>query len=260
MDHHVARPRRTFAGLAAMAAGAVALTVGAFPGVAGATGGDDDDHHENPGTQNPCPDDGWYWHWGPDNQEDVPGTHTQDDPALEEEESGEGEISFTISNVREEGDGKAFEFESSVPVTVVSVRGWQDDGNLNEFEPAATTGTATGGDDYIKHVIVCPAEEETPPSSEPTVPPSSTPTVPPSSTPTVPPSSTPDTMPPSSVPDTTPSSVTPTTEATTTTISSGGSLPNTGSNTGPMVAIGAGLLVVGVALVAGTRKFWSRFV
>jgi hypothetical protein len=201
MDHHVARPRRTFAGLAAMAAGAVALTVGAFPGVAGATGGDDDDDHhggrpDHPGLENLCPEDGWYWHWGPDNQNEVEGAHTQDDENFDS--GSDAAITFTISNVRDldniqEGEGgKVFDFTSSVPVTVVSVRGYRDAGNVNEFEPAVTQGSASGGDDYIKHVVVCPAEETTPPSSTPpsSTPPSWTPpeTKPPSGTP---PSSTP---------------------------------------------------------------------
>jgi LPXTG-motif cell wall-anchored protein len=264
MDHHVARPRRTFVGLAAMAAGAVALTVGALPGVAGATGGDDDHDeppsHHNPGTQNPCPDDGWYWHWGPHNQNEVPGEHTEDDRNIDDTSRG-GDITFTISNIVDEGEGKAFDFTSSVPVTAVYVRGWQDEGNLNEFDAPVTEGTVTGGDDYIKHVIVCPA-----PETPPTTPPSSTPpsSTPPSSTPpsSTPPSSTPpSSTPPSSAPEmSTPSTAPPSSQMPTTTISSEGDLPNTGSNTGPLVAIGAGLLVVGVGLVAGTRRFWSRFV
>jgi LPXTG-motif cell wall-anchored protein len=53
-----------------------------------------------------------------------------------------------------------------------------------------------------------------------------------------------------------PTSSTPTT-APTTTISSGGGLPVTGSNTGLLVAVGAGLLIAGAALI-GSRQLWRR--
>jgi hypothetical protein len=56
---------------------------------------------------------------------------------------------------------------------------------------------------------------------------------------------------------TTEAATTPTT-APPTTSDSGGGLPVTGSNTGMLVAIGAGLLAAGAALVASTRSIWRR--
>jgi hypothetical protein len=260
MDHHVARPRRTFVGLAAMAVGAVALVVSAFPGAAGATGGPDGGHGGGPpphqGGQNPCPDaDYWYWHWGPHNQDEVPGEHTEDDQNIDDSSRG-GDITFTISNIRDEGEGKAFDFTSSVPVTAVSVRGYQDAGHVNEFATPVTSGTVTGGDDYIKHVIVCPAPE-TPPTTEQTTTTTEAPTTSTTEAPTTSTTEAPTTS--SSV--TTPTTEAPTTSmATTTTVASGGGLPVTGSNTGLLVAIGAGLLIAGGILVATTKQYWRRFI
>jgi LPXTG-motif cell wall-anchored protein len=237
MNHHVARSRRALVGVAAMTVGAVALVVSAFPGAASATGG----------PQHPCPDDGWYWHWGPHNQNEVPGEHTEDDENIES--AAGGDITFTISNIRDEGSGKAFDFTSSVPVVLVSVRGYQDAGHTNEFDPAVTSGTVTGGDDYIKHVKVCPGEE-TPPTTQPSTTSTTEATT---STTEATTSTTEATTTTSEAPTT--SSAPSTTQGPTTTISSGGGLPVTGSNTGVLVALGAGLLLAGGALVA-TRRFW----
>lgn len=238
MNHHVTRPRRALVGVAAMTVGVIALALGAFPGAASATGG----------PEHPCPDDGWYWHWGPHNQNEVPGEHTEDDENIES--AAGGDITFTISNVRDEGNGKAFDFTSSVPVVLVSVRGYQDAGHTNEFDTPATSGTVTGGDDYIKHVIVCPSEE-TPPSTHPS---STTSTTEATTTTTEATTSTTEATTSTSVAPT--SSAPSTTQGPTTTISSsGGGLPVTGSNTGLLVALGAGLLLAGGALVA-TRRFW----
>jgi hypothetical protein len=251
MNHHVARPRRALAGVAAMAAGAVALVVGAFPGAAGATGEPDGrDGSYPPPVDSPCPDDGWYWHWGPHNQNEVPGEHTEDDENIESAPD-DGDITFTISNIRDEGDGKAFDFTSSVPVVLVSVRGYQDAGNINEFDTPATSGTVTGGDDYIKHVIVCPAD--TPPPTQPTTSTTEATTTTTEATTTTTEATTSTTAAPTT-------SGPSTTAAPTTTISSGGGLPVTGSNTGLLVAIGGGLLVAGAALVATTRQYWRRFI
>jgi LPXTG-motif cell wall-anchored protein len=53
-------------------------------------------------------------------------------------------------------------------------------------------------------------------------------------------------------PTTSPSTTPPTTE------SPGGDLPKTGSNTGLLVVLGAGLLAIGGALVAARRQIWNR--
>jgi LPXTG-motif cell wall-anchored protein len=242
MNHHVARPRRALVGVAAMTLGAGALVLSAFPSTASATGG----------PEHPCPDDGYYWHWGPRNQDEVPGEHTEDDANIESAPA-EGDITFTISNVRDEGDGKAFDFTSSVPVVLVSVRGFQDPGHINEFDTPVISGTATGGDDYIKHVIVCPGEEEettTSSSSSSSSTSEATTSTTEATTSTTEASTSTSEGPTSSIPSTT--------QGPTTTISSSGGLPVTGSNTtAVLAAVGAGLVLAGGALVA-TRRYWRR--
>jgi LPXTG-motif cell wall-anchored protein len=256
MDQHVARPRRKFVGLATMAVGAVAL-VGAFPSAAGATGGPHGGGgHGGGGHQpgvptSPCPDDGWDFHWGPQNQNEVPGTHT------------DGEFSVEISNVRTEDGARTFDFETSVPVKLVFAVGYptRDEGVTQEFEPPVTEGTASTGDpEYIKHVYFCPAPE-TPPTSQDTTTTTVAPTTSSSAPPTTeaPTTSSSSSAPPTSEAPTTteaPStSVAPTTTPPTSAVSSEGTLPETGSNsTMPMVAAGVALLAVGVGLVVVTRR------
>jgi LPXTG-motif cell wall-anchored protein len=255
MTEHVSGRRIVAGGLATMAVGAVAL-VGAFPGAASATGGDEFpfDH--------PCPGEGWYFHWGPDNQETIPGEHNQDDPAVEEDYSGEGEFSVTISNVRVEEERKTFDFETSIPVELVFAMGWPEtdhEGTTYEYEPPVTAETVSVADDtYIKHVVFCPAPE-TPPTTEPTTTsteaPTTTSTEAPTTTSTVPPS-TGDTTPPST--DAPPSSDAPTTAPPTTQPIADERLPETGSTTMPLLAGAGALLAVGVALVAGKRYMQNR--
>lgn len=251
MREHVSGRRRLAAGLATMAVGAIGL-VGAFPSAAGATGGD------GPPFEHPCPDDGWYFHWGPHNQDTIPGVHDQDDPALE---SGEGEFSVTISDVRVEGGRKTFDFETSVPVNHVFAMGYPQtdpEGTPHDFEPAVTEGTASVADGrYIKHIVFCGAPDmptTTESTTTTTEAPTTTTTEAPTSTSTVPPSTEP-TTPSTEAP---PSSEAPTTAPPTTEAVSDEELPRTGSTTMPIVAGAGALLAVGVALMAGKRYMQQR--
>jgi LPXTG-motif cell wall-anchored protein len=252
MSKHASSRRRVAAGLATVAVGAIGL-VGAFPSAAGATsttGGDDlpFDH--------PCPDGGWYFHWGPHNQDDIPGVHDQDDGSLES--GGEGDFSVEISEVRVEDGRSTFDFTTSAPVNLVFAMGYPEtdpEGTTFDFEPPVTEGTASVADDtYIKHVVFCEAPE-TPTTSESTTTTEATTTTTetPTTSSTLPPSTEPTT--PSTAP---PSSEAPTTAPPTTEPIADEELPRTGNNTMPMVAGAGALLAVGVALVAGKRYMQQR--
>jgi LPXTG-motif cell wall-anchored protein len=107
----------------------------------------------------------------------------------------------------------------------------------------------------IESVSFCYDDEHAPP---PTTTPPTTET-PSTEVPTteVPPS----TEVPTTVPETTtpPSTQVAATTTPPTTEAPGGNLPHTGSNTGLLVAIGAGLLLIGGALMASKRQIWKRF-
>jgi hypothetical protein len=195
MEDHATRPRRAFVGMAAMAVGAVALIVGAFPGAASATGGPG--HGEPPDSECPEPGDD-YRGWA----------------------------------------GTGGEEECCPPVEI-------DGPNILGY----AGGGGGGGHDR-------PDDCEHTPPTHPTIPPPTHPTIPP---PTHPTTSTTEATTTTEAPST---SVAPTTPTTTpsTTISSGGALPVTGSNTGLLVAIGGGLLLAGTVLVATTRQYWRRFI
>jgi LPXTG-motif cell wall-anchored protein len=107
----------------------------------------------------------------------------------------------------------------------------------------------------IKSVSFCYDEDSKPP--ETTVPPTSS-SVPEETTTSVPEETT--TTVEETTTTTAPASTTeaPTTAPPTTETPEGG-LPQTGSNTGLLVAVGAGLLAVGGVLVASKRQIWRRF-
>jgi LPXTG-motif cell wall-anchored protein len=274
MTEHTSGRRTVAAGLAAMAVGAIAL-IGAFPGAAGATG--DPGGHRDSGPrhsggdlpfEHPCPDEGYYFRWGhepPRDQEAIPGTHDQDDAEI----AAEGDFTVDIDNVRVEDGRKTFDFVTSVPVRLVFVMGnprSDPSGRAYDYEPAVTEGSdLASGDQWVKNVVFCPAEE-TPPSTEPpsTEPPSTEPpsTEPPS---TEPPSTEPPSTEPPSTEPTTPSTEPPSTEAPTTAPPStqpvadqGEQLPQTGSTTMPLVAGAGALVAVGVAAVVGRRYLQQR--
>jgi LPXTG-motif cell wall-anchored protein len=258
MTVHVSSRRKVAGGLAAVAAGAIAL-VGAFPGTAGATsatgGGDLPFEH-------PCPEDGYYFRWGhepPNDQESIPGTHDQD----EAETESDAEFSVDISNVRVEGGHKTFDFVTSVPVSQVFVMGNPNSdptGTLYPYEPAVTEGSGlASGDQWVKNVVFCPVGEETTTTTESTTTTTeatTTTTVEETTTTTAPPSSE-TTAPPSSVEPTTPSTEAPTT-APPTTQPIGEELPRTGNNTMPLVAGAGALLAAGVAAFVGRRYLQGR--
>jgi LPXTG-motif cell wall-anchored protein len=232
-----------------VAVGAIGL-VGAFPSAAGAsssTGGGGDD--------NPCPDGGWYFHWGPEDQEHVPGTHDQDDDFLES--GGEGEFSVEISEIRSEDGQSTIDYTTSTPVDTVFAKGRPDtEGTTQEHDPAVTQGTISVEDpEYVKYLVFC--TPDTPPPTEPTTTtteaPTTTTTEAPTTSTTLPPSTEPTT--PTTAP---PSSEAPTTAPPTTEPISDDELPRTGNNTMPMVAGAGALLAVGVALVAGKRYMQQR--
>jgi LPXTG-motif cell wall-anchored protein len=245
MKVHVSSRRRVAGGLAAVAAGAIALA-GAFPGTAGATGATGGGGHP----EHPCPDEGWDFHWGPDNQHQVPGTHT------------DGDFEVTISNVRTENERRTFDFETSVPIELLFAVGYpsRDDGETFDYDPPVSEGTAfTGDPEYIKHVYFCPAPP--PPTSTSTSSTSSSSTSSSStstSTSTVPPTSGPTVTPPSSVEPTTPPPTEAPTTAPPTTQPIGEELPRTGNNTMPLVAGAGALIAAGAAAVAGRRYLQNR--
>jgi LPXTG-motif cell wall-anchored protein len=251
MTVHVSGRRRVAVGLATVAVGGMGL-LGAFPSAASAGG------HSDLPFEHPCPGEGWYFHWGPDNQETVPGEHNQDDPAIDDP-SSEEEFSVTISNIRVEDGKKTFDFETSVPVDHVFAMGYPNTdatGNSYDYEPPVTEGTAQVNDDtYIKHVVFCPAPEApttTSSSTTTTEAPTTTSTEAPTTSTTVA-----TTAPPTSVEDTTPSTEAPTT-APPTTQPIGDELPRTGNNTMPLVAGAGALIALGVAAVFGRRYLQNR--
>jgi LPXTG-motif cell wall-anchored protein len=256
MTVHVSSRRKVAGGLAAVAAGAIAL-VGAFPGPAGATG--DGDHGDLP-FEHPCPDEGYYFVFGhelPNNQESIPGTHTQD----EAEMAAEGDFSVEISNVQVVDGHKSFDFATSVPVSAAFVMGnprSDPEGASYDYEPPVTEGTGlTSGDQWVKHVVFCvtpppPTTESTTTTTEATT----TTTVEETTTTTAPPTSE-TTAPPTSVEDTTPTTAPPTT-APPTTQPIGEELPRTGNNTMPLVAGAGALIAVGAAAVVGRRYLQNR--
>jgi LPXTG-motif cell wall-anchored protein len=256
MTEHVSGRRKVAGGLAVMAAGAIAL-VGAFPSAAGAAGATGD--HDLP-FEHPCPDEGYYFVWGhdlPNNQESIPGTHTQDEAEI----AADGDFSVEISNVQVVDGHKSFDFATSVPVSAVFVMGnprSDPEGASYDYEPAVTEGTGlASGDQWVKHVVFCvtpppPTTASTTTTTEATttttVEETTTTTVPPSSETTTPPTSVEDTM-PTTVPSTT---VPPTTQPI------GDELPRTGNNTMPLVAGAGALIALGVAAVFGRRYLQNR--
>jgi LPXTG-motif cell wall-anchored protein len=260
MTVHVSSRRRVAGGLAAVAAGAIALA-GAFPGAAGATSATGDGDHDDLPFEHPCPDEGYYFVFGhelPNNQESIPGTHTQDEAAM----AAEGDFSVEISNVQVVDDHKSFDFTTSVPVSAVFVMGnprSDPEGNSYDYEPAVTEGTGlTSGDQWVKHVVFCvtpppPTTESTTTTTEATT----TTTVEETTTTSAPPSSeTTVTTPPTSVEDTTPTTAPTTAPPTTQPI--GEELPRTGNNTMPLVAGAGALIALGAAAVIGRRYLQNR--
>lgn len=262
MNHPVTRSRRAAKTAAALACGAVGLGFAAGPAAAEGHGGGvelpDPETHTNLSAHVSCGD------LTP--EPECPNEFTIDVAAgLELLTTGtytdaETGLEVTIGGVSINADGQAvFDFTSNLPVNSVFVRDGRE-GELYEFDQAVTSAEAVVSlTAAISELSFCyddeePPGDDTPPTSGPddTTPPTTPePTTPPADDTTT-----------TSKPEETTTTVAPSTSVTTTpstTISSDEELPNTGSNsTMVLVAVGAGLLAAGAALVLGTRRMWRR--
>ena len=243
MQQHSRHLRRTAAGLASILGGAV-LLVGGLSGQAGATVA-----QQTPSSTvvegNPtCADLGDFaFEFKIDAQPEEGVTY--DDP--------NSDFEVTITEVVD-GDPMTFSFESNIAVSAVFVKAG-DGGILYTFEPPSTTGTGLASPrDSISHVSFCWDEDHgttstTAKDTTSTTEHGTTSTTEHATTSTTEHATTSTTAGQGGT-STTAGQVRPTTPTT----QPAGELPRTGSTTWPMVAIGAGLLAGGVALVAGTRR------
>jgi LPXTG-motif cell wall-anchored protein len=222
------RRRHAIAGLASMVAG-VAIIVAAPAGDVGATA-----QQATPSTSvvsgNPdCGDlvDAEF-EFKIEVDNDLPEEGTFTDPATG--------FSVEITDVHVDGGTAFFSFESNIAVSAVFVKAGPG-GILYTFDPPSTIGIDLASPkDSISHISFCwnaPPTTTTSTTEEETTTTESTTTT---------------TMGGSTTSTTAISAV-----STTTTPS--GELPRTGSTTGPMLALGAALLVGGAALVGYARRF-----
>jgi LPXTG-motif cell wall-anchored protein len=216
--------RYIVAGFASMVAGAV-LLVGALPGNAGATAQQEPTPSSSVVSGNPnCGDLGDFAFEFKINAQPVEG-QVYDDP--------NSDLVVTITDVTP-GNPITFSFTTNIPVSAVFVKAGPG-GILYTFEPPTTVGTDLASPkDSISHVSFCWNEQQETTSTTSST--TST-TVEDTTSTTVGESTT-----------TTAGAVSPTTTPT-------GELPRTGSTTGPMLGIGAGLLAGGAALVGFARRF-----
>jgi LPXTG-motif cell wall-anchored protein len=261
--------RRAAAGLAAMSAGAALLVLG----VAGPASAHGDQEPEQPKApvDLSCLELADFYEvdqtWTEFKITDLPDSEDKTDYEVD----GVGTVSIKITD-----DGSILEWWSTFGIDAVYVNGTNPDQGsyFYLYAPGADDDEATH--DYhlgvppwnnpsknqIKSVSFCYDDEEQPPTTAPptTTPPTTetpstteapTTSVPEETTTTVEESTTSSTAP-------APSTEAPTT-APPTTETPGGGLPVTGSNTGLLVAVGAGLLAIGAALVAARRQIWRRF-
>jgi LPXTG-motif cell wall-anchored protein len=161
-------------------------------------------------------------------------------------------IEITITNV-DDGNPMTFSFTSTIPVSAVFVKAG-DGGILYTFDPPTTVGTDLASPkDSISHVSFCWNEVHETTSSAPTTSSTTSSSTTSSSTTSTTVKSTTSTT--GGTTSTTGGSTTTMVASVTTTPSGGGGLPRTGSNITPLVALAAGLLAGGVALIAATRRF-----
>jgi hypothetical protein len=260
MDHHAARPRRVLVGLAAMAVGAAAVVAGLASAAAAHEGTEPEKRHDNPSCADLAAELGVGQDWEEFKVEGFPdsATYTLSDRGTPDDDSDDATVTITVTGP------KNFDWSSNVGIDAVFVKGGNAHGSYFYYYDGEEL---TSDRDYtvppygqpqndISHITFCWDDEQTPPSSSST---SSSSSVPDSSTSTSEAPTTSSTMAPttSEAPTT---SMASTTEAPTTTVSSGGGLPVTGSNTGLLVAVGAGLLAAGGVLVATTRQYWRRLI
>jgi LPXTG-motif cell wall-anchored protein len=150
-------------------------------------------------------------------------THTDPDTGFE----------VTIFDVEVVGGTAFFSFESNIPVSAVFVKAGPG-GILYTFDPPSTIGIDLASPkDSISHISFCW-------NAPPTTTTSTTTTT---------------TTAPSSTSTTLGESTTTTAIGAVTTTTPSGELPRTGSTAGPMLGLGAALLVSGAALVGYARRF-----
>jgi LPXTG-motif cell wall-anchored protein len=108
----------------------------------------------------------------------------------------------------------------------------------------------------LSKIAFCFEAPETPPT---TVPPTTSSSVPETTSSSVPEETTTSVVESTTTSTTVMASTAPSSTSPPTTEAPGGSLPHTGSNTGVLVALGAGLLAIGGVLLATKRQIWRRF-
>jgi len=263
--------RRAVVGMAAMSAGAALVVVG----VAGPASAHGDQEPEQPKApvDLSCVELADFYEvdqqWTEFKISDLPDSEDKTDYAVE----GTGTVSIKITE-----EGSILEWWSTFGIDAVYVNGTNADygSYFYLYAPGADDEEATH--DYhlgvppwgnphkntIKSVSFCYDEEGTPPTTAPPTTSSSTTTssVPEqttSTTSTVPEETTTTVEETTTTTEAPSSSTAPSTSTPPTTETPGGGLPNTGSNTGVLVAVGVGLLAVGAALVAARRQIWQRF-
>ena len=232
----------TAIGLGSMVAGALVLA-GGFPGSAGAAPTQAQTPSSSVVEGNPtCADLGDFDFEFRIDEQPVEGM-VYEDP--------NSDLVITITEVVE-GDPMTFSFESNIAVSAVFVKAGPG-GILYTFDPPTTSGTDLASPkDSISHVSFCWNEtpETTTTTEGTTTTTEGTTTTTAKDTTTTTEGTTTSSVSPTtsvSVPTTVAGAVTPAAQA--------GRLPRTGGNTGPALAIGAGLLAGGIALVAATRRF-----
>jgi LPXTG-motif cell wall-anchored protein len=266
MDHQVTSVRRALVGLAAMAVGAVGIVVGLTTPASA---------HES--SVEPEPVEGGLsclelaelfdidQDWDEFIIEDVADgdhteTHTLSDRGTPDDAADDATVTVSVTN------GKTFEWESTVGIDAIYVQG-RDDGMTENsyfylYEEEAFEDIDHGTPPWhkwdknrIKSISFCWDDEDqsTPPT---TAPPTTAPPTTEEPTTTAPPTTEEPSTTSSSIDVTT--TMAPTTSPPTVPVSEE-ELPQTGSNTGMLVAIGAGLLIAGAVLVFSTRQFWRRY-
>jgi LPXTG-motif cell wall-anchored protein len=216
------RRRHAFIGLASMVAGLVIL-VAAPTGNVGASA-----QQATPSTSvvsgNPNCGDlvGAEFEFKIEVGDDLPDETTYTDPVTGFE--------VTIFDVEVVGGTAFFSFESSIPVSAVFVKAGPG-GILYTFDPPSTVGVGLASPkDSISHISFCWNAPPTTTSTSSTTSTSTTST-------------------------TMGESTTTTAMGAVTTTTPSGELPRTGSTAGPMLGLGAALLVGGAALVGYARRF-----
>jgi LPXTG-motif cell wall-anchored protein len=263
--------RRAATGLAAMSAGAALLVVG-LAGPASAHGKQEPEKPASP-TDKSCLEladqYGITQDWSEYKVSDLPEDEVETDYTVDDRGTEDTADDFVITV--KTTNGKYVEWWSTEGIDAVYVNGSDDELGSYFYIYAHDADDAEETHDYhlgtppwekedknkIESVSFCYDDEFTPPTTEvpTTTPPTTeTPTTAPPTTevPTTVVEETTTTTAP--VASTAPSSTTPPTTET-----PSGGLPKTGSNTGLLVAVGAGLLAIGGALVASKRQIWRRF-